>query len=334
MRLFPILIAVLLAVGAVLAWQYLGRPPVVETAVLTRGSAAEVIYATGFVEPDRWAKVTPVRRGRIIESCECEGKEVGKGDLLFRLDDAESRAQVAELAARLSLAQKELVRTADLFSRGVTTRERYDQVQSTVTEARAALEAAESRQLELEIRAPMDGQVLRLEGEVGEVSELGAPLAWVGQPAPLLIVAEVNEEDIPRVIVGQEALLKADAFPGEALPATVASITPMGDPELQTYRVRLSLPADTPLLIGMSVDVNIVVRIVEDAVLAPAPALAGDTLQVVGEDGVVELRKVRVGIRGASHAEIVGGADAGLTVISPAVDDIAPGARVRIEAGG
>ena len=331
MRLFPILIVAALAAGAAGAWMFLGRAPSVETAVLTRGTAAEVIYATGFVEPERWAKVTPVRRGRIVESCECEGRDVAKGDLLFRLDDAESQAQVAELAARLALAQKELVRTADLFNRGVTTRERYDQVQSTVTEARAALEAARSRLKDLEIRAPLDGQVLRLEGEVGEVSELGAPLAWVGQPGPLLIVAEVNEEDIPRVEVGQQAMLKADAFPGEALPAEVASITPMGDPELQTYRVRLALPDDTPLLIGMSVDVNIVVRTVADAVLAPAPALTGNALQVVGPEGMVELRTVRVGIRGAARVEIVEGAEAGLRVISPAIDTLEQGQKVRVD---
>ena len=335
MRFGTFLVVVAILAGAAAAgYHLLGRAPLVETAEVTRGTAAEVIYATGFVEPEHWAKVTPVRRGRIVESCECEGETVAKGDLLFRLDDTESRAQTEELRAKLSLAQKELLRTADLFQRGVTTRERYDQAQAAASELRAALAAAESRLLDLEIRAPLSGQVLRLEGEVGEVSELGEPVAWVGRPKPLLIVAEVNEEDIPRVVVGQQALLKADAFPGRALPAEVSSITPMGDPELQTYRVRLALPADTPLLIGMSVDVNIIVRTVEDAILAPAPALTDSRLQVVRDDGTVELRTIEAGIRGASHVQILDGAEPGLTVVSPAIDTLEDGQAVRTSGAG
>lgn len=332
MRTVVLLIAAVAVAGAAI-WLLAARPPSVETARIVRGTAADVIYATGVVEPRHWAKVTPVRRGRIVESCECEGETVEKGHLLFRLDDAEYRAQVAELEARLSLLQKDLLRAADLFGRGVTTRERHEEAQAAVTEARAVLEAAKSRLKDLEIRSPLDGQVLRLEGEVGEVSELSLPLAWVGQPRPLLIVAEVNEEDIPRVSVGQEALLKADAFPGQALPAEVSSITPMGDPDLQTYRVRLALPPDTPLLIGMSVDVNIVVRTVADAVLAPTAALIGGALQVVGPDGRVTLRAVQTGIRGARFVQILDGAEPDMVVVSPAVDGLEAGSRVRTGGG-
>ena len=63
------------------------------------------------------------------------------------------------------------------------------------------------------ITAPMDGVVLRRDGEVGEIAEPGQILFRVGVPKPLQVVAEVNEEDIPRVAVGQTVLLRTDAFP-------------------------------------------------------------------------------------------------------------------------
>jgi len=324
-----VVLAGLAAAGGV----WLFRPVAVETALATRGTAAEIVYATGTVEPVNWAKVTPVRRGRIVESCDCEGQEVARGDLLFRLDDTESRARVAEMRARLDLAESDLERVTGLFERGVTTRERYDQAQAAVTEYRAAIAALESQLVDLQIRAPLDGEVLRIEGEVGEVAELGEPLAWVGQPQPLLVIAEVNEEEIPLVAVGQGVLLNADAFPGRDLRATVSSITPMGDPELQTYRVRLALPRDTPLLIGMSVDVNIIVREVADALLVPAPAVLGDQVQIVDPEGRLAVRTVEVGIRGASVVEVRGGLQDGARVISPARTDLTEGARVRIAGG-
>ena len=57
-----------------------------------RGTAVEIVYATGAVEPVRWAKVTSLIRDRIVEICYCEGKTVAKGDVLARLDDREPRA--------------------------------------------------------------------------------------------------------------------------------------------------------------------------------------------------------------------------------------------------
>ncbi|HSF96084.1 MAG TPA: efflux RND transporter periplasmic adaptor subunit [Thermohalobaculum sp.] len=327
-----ILALVALALGAGW-WAWSARPPVVTVAELRRGEAAEIVYATGVVEPVRWAEVTPLRRGRILETCRCEGHTVDEGKLLFRLDGSELAAQLNELEARQDFAEKELRRAEDLLARRVGTRETYERTFAEASQARAAVAATRSQLSELEIRAPMAGQVLRIDGEVGEVAELGEALAWVGQPKPLLVVSEVNEEDIPRVVTGQRALIKADAFPDTALEAEVSAITPKGDPVLKTYRVRLALPEDTPLHIGMSVDVNIVVRVVGDAVLAPAQALIGGVLQIVGTGGVIENRPVEVGLRGGDTVQIVRGAEPGERVVSPARDELAAGGKVRLADG-
>jgi len=325
-RLFWLAIVALAAATGL--WWWTARPLPVTVAELTRGQAAEVVYATGVVEPARWAEVTPLRRGRIVETCRCEGHTVTEDMLLFRLDGSELTARLSEYEARLDFAEKELRRAEDLLERRVGTRETYEQAFADVSELRASVAATRSQLAELDIRAPMAGQVLRIDGEVGEVAELGEALAWVGQPKPLLIVAEVNEEDIPRVVEGQRALIKADAFPDRPLEAEVSTITPKGDPVLKTYRVRLALPEDTPLRIGMSVDVNIVIQVIPDAVLAPAPALIGDRLQVVGAEGRVELRSVEIGLRGADRVQVLRGAEPGERVVSPARDGLGDGDRV------
>ena len=118
------------------------------------------------------------------------------------------------------------------------------------------------------ITAPMDGVVLRRDGEVGEIAEAGQILFRVGVPKPLQVVAEVNEEDIPRVAVGQTVLLRTDAFPDRRLEGKVREITPMGDAVAKTYRIRIALPDDTPLQLGMSVEANVVTREKADALLS------------------------------------------------------------------
>jgi len=321
-------LAALALLASAAFWFWALRPQGVTTAELTRGDAAEIVYATGVVEPVRWAEVAPLRRGRIVQTCRCEGRVVLEGEVLVRLDASELKARIAELEARLDFAEKELTRAEGLFERRVATRETLEERISTVAEYRAALGATRTQLSEMEIRSPMAGQVLRLDGEVGEVVELGQTLAWVGQSRPLQVVAEVNEEDIPRIREGQSAHILADAFPSRNLPATVGSITPKGDPELKTYRVYLALPDDTPLFIGMSVDVNVVIRVVPAAVLAPAPAVTGGAVFTI-EDGRARRVEVETGIRGAGAVQITAGATEGLLVVSPVPPDLAPGDRVR-----
>ncbi len=87
----------LLALGALAAgwWIVYGRGPAVSAVEPVRGTAAEIVYATGAVEPVRWAKVSSLIRGRIVELCYCEGEPIKKGDVLVRLDDRELQAQSA-----------------------------------------------------------------------------------------------------------------------------------------------------------------------------------------------------------------------------------------------
>lgn len=305
----------------------------VEVATIERGNAAEIVYATGVVEPVRWAAVAPLVRERIVETCDCEGESVAEGVVIFRLDDSEARARLAELDARLTLAQIQLTRAADLLGRRVGTQANYDQAAAHVAELQAA-RAAQSEKLKTYIsRAPLAGKVLRLDGDIGEVVTPGEPLAWVGRPAPKHVVADVNEEDVPRVAVGQKALLKADAFPQEALEAEVSSITPKGDPVLKTYRVRLALPDDTPLFIGMTVETNIVTREILETRLAPSAAVVegpdGPFLWVV-DDGVVSAQSATLGLRSAENVEIVEGPAAGVLVVSPALEALEDGDAVRV----
>ncbi|MEO1331571.1 MAG: efflux RND transporter periplasmic adaptor subunit, partial [Pseudomonadota bacterium] len=282
----------------------------------------------------------PLKSARITATCDCEGETVEKGRLIFQLDDSEIRAHLAEIQARLDLARTERDRAVDLLARGVGSQRAADAALAEVAEFEAA-RAAQTEVLGHYVgRAPLSGQVLRLDGNVGEVANPGEPLAWVGTPFPRRVVADVNEEDVPRIAVGQKALLKADAFPDEALQATVSSVTPKGDPVLKTYRVRLSLPDDTPLFIGMSVEVNIVLREAHETPIIPLAALVQDAEATGGgvgvwvvEDSRLRFERVRVGLKSAEEAQLLEGPTPGALVVSPAQEGLSEGAWARVREG-
>jgi RND family efflux transporter MFP subunit len=319
----------LIAAVAAVAWWYL-RGPVVTIAKVTRGDAAEIVYATGSVEPETWARLTPLVRGRLVERCRCEGKEVKAGERLARLDDREAQATLKDLRALEAFSLQESDRQSQLLARGATTAQAQQKAGSDLARIQAQISAQVERLRYYELLSPMDGTVLREDGEVGDMVEPGTIVYRIGLARPLWVVAEVNEEDLPRIKLGQKALLRTDAFAGQVLRGQVKQITPAGDPVAKTFRVRIGLSDDTPLHIGMSVEANIVTREKADALLVPVNAVIDHGL-LVYKDGQLTFRKAETGIRGTSQVEILSGAEAGEWVASPATTNIRNRKRVRAE---
>jgi RND family efflux transporter MFP subunit len=327
-RTIPIVAAIVLLLAAALWWRF-GRGPEVIAVAAARGTAVEIVYATGGVEPVRWSKVASLIRDRIVEICDCEGKPVKKGDVLARLDDSEVKAQLRDLKAREAFLNREMSRVSELIVRGAATTQAHEKAAMDLQQVQAQISVQEQKISDYTIVAPMDGVVLRRDGEVGEIAEVNQILYRVGVPKPLQVVAEVNEEDIPRVHVGQTALFRTDAFPDRRLEGKVSEITPMGDIAAKTFRVKIALPDDTPLKPGMSVEANIVTREKPNALLIPADAVQSNAVFVL--DGAhVRKREVTIGIRGTREVEVLSGLSEGERVASPAATDLRDGARVRV----
>jgi RND family efflux transporter MFP subunit len=244
------------------------------------------------------------------------------------MDDAEERSALNEVQISYQQAQRDLDRAEKDRTKSDAAQKEYEQRWTQVEEFKSRISAQQVRIDQLVLRAPLDGMVLRRDGEVGEIAGPTDVLFWVGPPLPMQVVAEVNEEEINRIAVGQKAFLRSEAFPGQALHAAVSQITPKGDPTRKTFRIYLLLPNDTPLRIGMSVEANIIVREKPSAIVVPAEAVAGDTVQII-DDGRIARVPVRIGIRGSRNVEIIGDVAKGAAVLSPVRTDLAEGTRVR-----
>lgn len=295
-----------------------------------RGLAVEAVYATGTVEPENWAQIAAVTTGRIAEILVREGDRVTRGQPLAQLDDREAQARVVEQQARAAYWREELKRAQTLANSGIRARQSAEQAQSEYDQAAAAIAAARQRSADLVVRAPMNGVVLRRDGEAGEVVKPETTLFWIGETRPLRITADVDEEDIAQVSAGQKVLIKADAFPDQSLNGHVGRITPKGDPINKTFRVRISLPDDTPLMIGMTTEINIVTAEKPDASLIPASAVGDGRVWIADEHGRAVSRPVVLGIKGRDKVEVLSGLGPDDRVIASPPSGLAAGARLRV----
>ena len=327
-RIFWGIIFILLLAGT---WFFL-HPPIslfVEVVRPVRGPALQAVYATGTVEATVMMPIAARSAARLVEMNADEGSEVGKDQVLARLEDENLKKTLEEVQAREDFAEKNYARKAALARQGYETKAALDLAQADWAAARAAVARAAAEADFMKLTAPADGRIIRRDGEIGQMIAANQPVFWLSCCAPLRISAEVDEEDIAEVKTGQEVLIRADAFPDKVFHGQVQAITPKGDPIARSYRVRITFTEDTPLQIGMTTETNIVISTHPDAMLLPNSALMQNNKVFLVKNGVLTEQTAAVGARGPEQTEILGGLTMeDLAVLKPK-PEMAAGKKVR-----
>jgi RND family efflux transporter MFP subunit len=327
----PVLLVVLLLGGAAaLAWWRL-QPPLVQVVHAHRGLAIDAVYATGTVEPTIAVPIAPRVAGRIVQLAVDEGAQVRRGQLLARLEDANLRQAMGQLEAQARLARQTLERARMLLQKGLGSVADRDKAQADSEAADAAVARSREELAFMTLSAPAAGLIIRRDGEIGQFIAVNQPIFHMqaAGPQPLRISAEVDEEDIAQVSVGQAVVIHADAFPEQVFDGTVTEITPAGDATTRSFRVRIALAAGTPLRVGMTTDANIILSRHADALLIPATALVDGSVWLV-RNGQLAKVAVRTGVRGEGGVEILAGLTEQDAVIGVPAADLRAGQRVRL----
>lgn len=320
------LAAVALAAAGVLGWFMLLRPIDVTVVAVHRGPAIEAVYATGVVEAIKAARIGTTVAGRIDMLSVDEGASVHAGDVLAQLDDRQARQHVADAKARLATAEEELARGRELAQRGIRSQQ---QLQRDVELRDTTLASVQlfTRQLEeYRIVAPFDGVVMKRPVDPGETVAANVVLFEIAAPGALRVAADVDERDIPQVRMGARVAIRAEAFPGAATTAVLTNIRRQGESATRTFRVEADLAEDSKLMIGMTVDVNIVTAERADALLVPPGAISygpaqgghpGPASVFRVKDGHTVSTAVELGAVGTDSVGVRKGLEAYAEVIAP-----------------
>lgn len=319
-------VAAMLGLAGYAAWRFLGHEVVLVHA--RRGTAIEAVYATGTVEPTIMLPIAARITARLVELDVDEGDRVHKGQQLARLEDTDLGSNLAQARSQEAFARAEFDRYAALLPRGVIARSQYDKVRADWLSSHAAAGTAAATLRYARLVAPTAGTVIRRDGEIGQLMTPGDAVFWLAVDSPPRVTADVDEEDIAKVAVGQPVAIHADAFPGEVYDGHVQSVTPKGDATARSYRVRIAIDGATPLQVGMTTEVNIVVRRHDDALLVPDAALDGDRVWVARGDRI-HASPVVVGIRGDRQVEIVRGVSPDDAIVAAPTEGLEDGERVR-----
>ena len=275
-----------------------------------------------------------------------------------------AKEALAQAQATLLNAQQTYDRTAQLERNGYATRAALDEAQKTLDvaravtrsaqfqvytaspggsdyvmaqtqakQARANLDTADSRLGYATITAPRDGVLITRSVERGGVVQPGKTLLVLAPAGDVQLVLQIDERNLGKIALGQNALASADAYPDRRFGATITYINPGIDISRASVEVKLTV-ADPPdyLRQDMTVSVDIEVAAKDEALILPLrsvhDALSGKPWILGLKDGRASQRPVKLGLRGNSQVEITEGVAAGDVAI-PQSSGVLAGQRLR-----
>jgi len=311
-----------------------GPPPMpVDVAVAIQDTVLEEILATGQIEAVQSIRLQPEVSGRLAGIYASEGREVGRGAPLFKIDDAELSAQVARLEAQLDLAEQALNRTRDLLDRNASSQADLEQAEATARSARADLELQQTRLERTVVRAPFSGVVGERLVSVGDYITPQTQLTTLQTVDPQRAAFRVPERYAGLLEVGQEVSFEVAAMSGRQFPGMVDFVDPRVQLPGRTITVKALVDnADRSLKPGMFIEARLVVEVRPEAVIVPEDAilpLSGqDYVWVATEEGTATRREVQIGVRTSGFVEIREGISAGEQVVVGGVERLGEGSPV------
>ena len=283
--------------GAGVGWYFnrpLASPVQYETAVAARGELAQLVTASGQLNPVVKVEVGSQISGIIQNLFVDFNSPVKQGQVIAQIDPAtyeanliQAQGNLANAKAAAELAQLNADRAKALQAEKLNAQADYEKALADLHQAEAVVKVSEGSlkkaQVDLArctIYAPIDGMIISRNVNVGQTvaASLSAPVLFViaNDLAKMQIEADVAEADIGQVRVGQDVEFTVDAFPGQTFQGKVTQVrnAPKIDVGVVTYATIIEVEnAGLKLKPGMTANVSLVVARRSNALKIPNAAL-------------------------------------------------------------
>ena len=286
-------------------------------------------------DPARLAKIAAPLAGRVTKVLVKFGDVVTAGSSLLLMSSAELVAAQSEyLKAQSAFAQGErtVARQKDLLDHGIGAQRDLEQAQTERDTAKSELARAGLRLKllgiepgnlggTLTVTSPIAGRVVELHTTTGQYqNDPATVLMIIADLSVVWVTANVQERDLRRVHVGDEAVSSFAAYPGETFGGKVLFVGDLLDPETRTIKVRVVYDnAKTLFKPGMFATVTFKSSPVPELVVpTSAVVLAGETSSVFVEVApwTFEKRTVEVGEQSGDKIEVLRGIAAGDRIVT------------------
>jgi len=273
--------------------------------------------------------------GKIAARLVDVGARVKAGDVLARLDPADSALSANAANAQLDLASADLRRYRELRAKNFVSQAALDAKETAFKSAKAQADLARNQSDYTALRADHAGVVESVAAEVGQVVAAGQTVFRVARTDTLEVSMVIPEARIPERLKEAEITLWADEQ--ASYQGVLRELSPAADALTRTYAARISIiKPDSRVQLGMTAKVRFLAdkASTEPARLAvPLAAIfqqdGRPALWVVADDQTLTLRPVAVAAYGETRAILAGGVKAGERIVVAGVHKLAAGEKIK-----
>ncbi len=334
-----------------------GPPQSVGVATVGTGDIKIIYSGLGTVTPLATITVRTQINGQLLQVAFKEGDHVKKGDLLAQIDDRpyqllaqQYEGQLAHDQGLLQQAQLDLVRYQTLVTQNSIARQTAEdqayivkQNQGSVLTDQALIAQEQLNITYCHIVSPVTGRVgIRIvdQGNYVQTSDANG-LAVVTQLEPISVIFSLPEDDIPDVMSQMKGStpLSATVYDRANVHGLGTGTVTVLDNQIDTttgmVRFRAEFPnADESLFPNQFVNVQVLVRTLQNVITAPVPAIQrgapGTYVYLVNANNTVSVQKVTLGPSQGGTVQIISGLKAGDRVVTDGTDRLSDGARVIV----
>lgn len=292
-----------------------------------------IIRVTGAILANESIALRSEISGKVEKIYFKEGQHINTGDLILSINDDEIVAQVERLKYTQQLNESIEYRQRQLLDKEAISREEYDIALTTLKTSGSDLQEREARLSKHKIHAPFDGIIgLRQvsEGSYISPSDLIANLYSIN---PIKVEFSVPGKYTPLVDIGDKINFMVESSNSE-FEGTIYAMEPKIDPKTRTLQIRAICQNEQELLIpGQFANINYILDVMQGALMVPSEAVIPELNShkiYTYKNGVVNQKKVEIGLRTDSDLQITEGIDDGDTIITTGILQIRHGMPVKI----
>ncbi|OBZ94854.1 hemolysin secretion protein D [Pararhizobium polonicum] len=278
------------------------------------------------------------------------GQRVKSGDLLARIDPADYALAVRSAQANLDAAEQQVetaelvrVRAEQLFAKNVSPKSQleqavlsYNQAVATRDSAKSTLEQAENQVSYADLKSDQNGIVTAVSADIGQVVGSGTPVVTVAVDGEKEVLVAIPETDIAQFKPGKIVTVGFWSDAALMLQGKVREVAGSADPQSRTFAVRVSLPNDPNVLLGMTAGILASAADMQQLLSIPLSALARKDDQPIvwtvdRAAGTVHSRPVKVADFTGDGVRITDGLKPGDIVVAAGTQFMTEGLKVKLD---
>jgi len=302
-------------------------------------SVAPTVVASGMLAGKEEIALSFKIGGVVARVAVDEGAPVRQGQVLAELSQTEIGSEVEKATQARIKAQRDLDRAQGLYRDSVVTLEQLQDATTAAEVAESNLKIARFNRDWSVIRAPAAGIILRKRVEASQLVTAGTSVLVMRTARKGLVLrAGLSDRDAMQLQLGDNAVVRFNALPGETFSGTVTQIASASDQSTGTYEVEVAVSAKgRTLASGLVGSVELSPRAHRAVPLVPIESLVegdGDsaTVYVMSPDGRHALRRrVHVAFITGVSAAITSGVASGDRIVTAGAGFVRDSALVRID---